>query len=99
MSAQVVLEVAKAVGKGAWHWVMRTFSVLAVIGLGWAVYAGIIRPVTKPNPTTTQHADSITNPSYKGPTFGCMSIRVMAEKAKPLTSNPVNDTTAIPGGK
>ena len=48
-----------------------TFSVLkgllvlgAIAGLGWAIYAGIIRPVTKPNPTTTQNAEKIENISY-----------------------------------
>ena len=46
---------------------MRTLSVLCVLlviaGLGWAVYAGIIRPTTKPNPSTatSQKADAITN--------------------------------------
>ena len=56
------------------HSVMRTVSVVCVLlvvaGLAWAVYAGIIRPVTKPNPATTQNASQINNyyiyPNKKG---------------------------------
>ena len=33
----------------------------AIAGLGWAVYAGVVRPVTKPNPTTKQEAETINN--------------------------------------
>ncbi len=47
------------------HSVMRTLSVLCVLlvigGIGWAIYAGIIRPVTKPNASTSQKAEAITN--------------------------------------
>lgn len=49
----------------AWHSFRRFISVLVWVlvlaGLSWAVYAGIIRPVTKPNPTLTQNAQEITN--------------------------------------
>ena len=56
------------------HSVMRTVSVISVllviVGLVWAIYAGIIRPITKPNPTTTQNASEINNyyiyPNKKG---------------------------------
>ena len=56
-----------------------------VVGLGlvitWAVYAGIIRPTTKPNPSTTQNAGNITNYTYNPRlTFGCISWEV----AKPM---------------
>ena len=47
------------------HSVMRAMSVFCVFaviaGVGWAIYAGIIRPVTKPNASTSQKADAITN--------------------------------------
>ena len=50
------------------HAILRTVSVICVlgviIGLGWAIYAGIIRPVTKPNPSTTQNAEKIDNIYY-----------------------------------
>ena len=53
------------------HSFMRTVSVVCVlfvvIGIGWAIYAGIIRPIIKPNPTTTQQADSIQNINYNYP--------------------------------
>ena len=49
----------------AWHSFRRFISVLVWVlvfaGLGWAIYAGIIRPTTKPTPTTTQNAREITN--------------------------------------
>jgi hypothetical protein len=53
--------------------------VLLGLGLAWSIYAGIIRPTTKPNPTTTQKADNITNYTYNvtpRSTFGCASIKV-----------------------
>ena len=47
------------------HALLRTLSVICTLlvigGLGWAVYAGIVRPVTKPNPTTKQEAQVINN--------------------------------------
>ena len=50
------------------HALTRTFSVICVLlvigGIGWAIYAGIIRPTTKPNPTTTQNAQQIENYQY-----------------------------------
>ena len=46
------------------HSVMRAVSVFCVFavigGIAWAVYAGIIRPVTKPTATTSQKG-TITN--------------------------------------
>jgi hypothetical protein len=43
---------------------------------GWGIYAGLIRPTTKPNPTESQQADSIVNHNtyYQfepHQTFGC----------------------------
>lgn len=61
MEGEIVKIVGKAAVKGAGHWIMRTLSVLAVIGVGWAIYAGIVRPTTKPNPSTTQSAELIKN--------------------------------------
>lgn len=56
----------------------------AVIGglvIAWAIYAGVIRPVTKPNPTTTNKADVIYNytitPRH---TFGCSAFLIRREK-------------------
>jgi len=47
------------------HSLMRAGSVfcvfLVVAGIGWAIYAGIIRPTTKPNASTSQKAENITN--------------------------------------
>lgn len=64
------------------HSVMRTISVVCVLlvvaGLSWAVYAGIIRPVTKPNPSNTQQGQrdnynvTVAPRSY----FGCMRFDI-----------------------
>ena len=64
------------------HSVMRTISVvcvlLVVVGLAWAVYAGIIRPVTKPNPSNTQQGQrdnyniTVAPKSY----FGCQRFDI-----------------------
>ena len=66
----------------AWHGFMRFLSVLVwtlvIAGLGWAVYAGIIRPTTKPNPTTRQEAQQIINYTLepKQTFFGCANFRI-----------------------
>ena len=52
---------------------------LLFIVVAWGLYAGIVRPVTKPNPSTTQ-TGGISNSYNFHPMFGCMSIPVMEEK-------------------
>jgi hypothetical protein len=53
-------------------WVM---GVVLGLGLAWAIYAGIIRPITKPNPSTTQKAEQISNYNYNSRlSFGCIRI-------------------------
>jgi hypothetical protein len=54
-------------------------AILGLCGIGWAIYAGIIRPTTKPNPMTHQEAETMYNPIYHydyHPVigFGCMRI-------------------------
>jgi predicted permease len=50
------------------HAILRTLSVVCVLtviaGIGWSVYVALIRPHTKPNPTTTQNANTINNTYY-----------------------------------
>jgi len=57
-----IVEVGKQVVK---HALLRTISVISVLlviaGLSLAVYFAFIRPHTKPNPTTTQNAENISN--------------------------------------
>ncbi len=68
----------------AWHGFKRFISVLVwclvLAGIGWAIYAGIIRPTTKPNATTKQEAESIINYNYtiepKQTFFGCSNFRI-----------------------
>jgi hypothetical protein len=72
------------------HSVMRTFSVLCVLlviaGIGWAVYAGIIRPTTKPNASTSQKADAITN-NYINPSTAEIVEVVKANKESAFEAN------------
>lgn len=51
---------------------------------GWGIYAGLIRPITKPNPTTTQNAENITNYNYPSPKvyFGCINYAIKGETKK-----------------
>ena len=45
--------------------------------LSWIVYAGLIRPTTKPNPTTKQEAKVIVNYTIAPrQTFGCTHLRI-----------------------
>ena len=47
---------------------------IALIG-GWTVYAGLIKPVVKPNPTTTNVQSGGVSYTYDfHPTFGCMRV-------------------------
>lgn len=51
-------------------------GIVGGLAIAWAVYAGIIRPVTKPNPTTVQTGGTsytITSPRQS---FGCTNIRI-----------------------
>ncbi|MDD5356433.1 MAG: hypothetical protein PHY56_07860 [Candidatus Omnitrophica bacterium] len=81
------LLIAGAISKGksiVWG-ILKWLAILGFIGIClWGLYAGLIRPTTKPNPSTTQRAENMTNNThnYKGPTLGCMSVRVMASEAK-----------------
>lgn len=55
-------------------------AILSTIGLiiiGWSFYAGIIRPITKPTPTTTVQAGGVSNTYEIKPTFGCISIQAL----------------------
>jgi hypothetical protein len=47
-------------------------GIVGGLALAWIVYAGLIRPTTKPNPTTTQKADNIINYNLTSrQSFGC----------------------------
>lgn len=64
LEGEVIRVVGKAAVKGAKHWIMRTLSVLAVIGVGWAIYVMAIKPHTKgrlATSTTNQSANKIVN--------------------------------------
>jgi len=57
-------------------------GLLAGLALAWIVYAGLIRPTTKPNPSTKQEATTIINHNYSTPkvSFGCMRFNVYERK-------------------
>jgi hypothetical protein len=62
----------------------KIFSSLLILGLlGLAVYFGFVRPHTKPNPTESQMAESLTNHTFE-PHFGfmggCASYRISKDK-------------------
>lgn len=58
-------------------WLLLKGFVYAVIilGLTWCVYVTIVRPHTKPNPTTTEQAEEIlhNNPKVY---FGCLNFAI-----------------------
>ncbi len=63
LEGEVIRIVGKAVVKGTGHAITRTLSVLAVIGVAWAIYIMAIKPHVNPNPTSTtnQQAKQIIN--------------------------------------
>jgi len=64
-------------------------GILGGLIIGWIFYAGLIRPVTKPNPSTTQSGETINN-YYNTPriSFGCARFEVKNDKP---VSVPVSD--------
>lgn len=49
------------IGKRFGHWLI--YIIFTAI-IGWVFYAGLIRPITKPNPSTQMKAETIINNSY-----------------------------------
>lgn len=66
------------------HAINRTVSVVAVllvgVGLGWAVYAGVIRPILKPVPST--HQSGVITNNYINPTADELATIVENQVAK-----------------
>ena len=70
--------------------------VLGMVGglvIAWGLYAGIIRPVTKPNPSTLQKADNIIN-YYLTPrvSFGCANFRIQKMPEDNVTIESIKET-------
>lgn len=65
--------------------------------LAWILYAGLIRPTTKPNPTSKQEAQYITNYNITSrQSFGCSRFEVIKpEKRKEPNGNP---NSVVSGG-
>ena len=65
-------------------WVLGAVGGLAI---AWAIYAGIIRPITKPNPSTAQKADTIYN-YYNQPrvSFGCAAWDIPKKDITPTAN-------------
>ena len=51
-------------------------GLLGGLALAWIVYAGLIRPTTKPNPTTVQSGGTSYNIASPRQTFGCTNIKI-----------------------
>ena len=72
------------------YWTIAKWMGGIVLGLGvaWSIYAGIIRPTTKPNPTTTQNAEKIVNYTLSPRvSFGCVNWRIIREKQDKVITN------------
>ena len=83
MNVALILKIAKYAG-----------VVIAGLAIGWAIYAGIIRPTTKPQTTTKQEAEVIINHNYGMPkvSFGCLNMRIYERKKddnKPISADSV----------
>jgi hypothetical protein len=60
-------------------WVIVGIIGLAVLATaGWIFYAGLIRPTTKPNPSTRQEGarDNYSTTISPKQTFGCMNFKI-----------------------
>jgi len=57
---------------------------LAGLALAWIFYAGLIRPTTKPNPSTSQEAQNIINYTVTSrQSFGCSHYSFPKPKDSP----------------
>lgn len=58
-------------------------GLLGGLAIAWIVYAGLIRPVTKPNPSTSQEATNMENFNTAPRVgIGCIHIVVKPEEKK-----------------
>jgi flagellar biosynthesis/type III secretory pathway M-ring protein FliF/YscJ len=63
-------------------------GVIGGVMVAWIVYVGVVRPHTKPNPTTTNQAETMVNYTFTvQPRFGCSSVRVDEWKRNDNTHN------------
>jgi len=74
------LLIAGAISKGktiVWG-LLKWLAILGFIGIClWGLYAGLIRPTTKPNPSTHQQAQQIVNYTLQPKSyFGCSNFRI-----------------------
>lgn len=66
-------------------------GVIGGLAIAWAVYAGIIRPITKPNPSTQQKAETIYNYTIQPRhTFGCSAFLIRREDVKDISLDNSN---------
>ena len=72
-------------------------GLVAGLLIAWGLYAGIIRPVTKPNPSTRQEADTIHN-YYNQPrvSFGCARWEIYGKEKKDISSSNSNNPVSNP---
>jgi hypothetical protein len=73
------------------HWLV--YFLLSVVVI-WGLYAGLIRPTTKPNPTTTVQSGGVVN-NIKVGFGGCARLAMI--KPNPITPivNKANDIKEI----
>jgi len=80
------------IGKRVGHWIV--YLIMSAI-VGWIVYAGLIRPTTKPTPTTKQEAESIVNYNYSPRvSFGCAFWKM--QRRPNGNKNITNTTPSLP---
>jgi len=65
-------------------------GILGGLVFAWLIYAGLLKPVLRPNPTTRQSAETIINHQYGTPKvyFGCLNLRVYERKEVTNQANP-----------
>ncbi len=62
-----------------YKWALIGIAAIIILGTaGWIFYAGLIRPTTKPNPSTIMagQEDNYNYTVAPRQTFGCMNIRI-----------------------
>ena len=67
----------------AWLWARLGHAIIYVslsVIVIWGLYAGLVKPITNPNPTTTQTGGTSYNYEIKVGLGGCARLPVVKEK-------------------
>lgn len=70
-------------------------GVVAGLLIAWGLYAGLIRPTTKPNPSTHQSGGVSYNITTPRQTFGCTNIKIQRMPNEEMEITESNSISSV----